>query len=177
MAMILLGCGLRRAEAAEARFENYQPDDASRVIVGKGNKERRVYLPEPAKAALDVWIDHWRGTEPGALFCRIRRESMVMPEHHITPVAVGLILKNYMDQVYTLTDLNAGQGAPRGKLPRQPHFSTHDLRRTFATRLLDDGVDLVTVQGMMGHANVSTTAKYDRRGEEARRRASKKVRI
>lgn len=154
---LMLGCGLRRGEIPELRAEHYDRETGELTLIGKGDKERKVYLPDEVQAILNLWLSKDRGYEKGLLFGRIFKNGRLDLSRALDARSVGDILDSHKDSV---------PGA---------NFTAHDLRRTFATRLLQNNVDIVTVQGMMGHSSVTTTARYDRRGEESKRRASRKV--
>lgn len=153
---ILRGAGLRRAEVVKLELRDFNPNTgALQVRGGKGDKDRLVYLPESAITFLENWLSV-RGRTTGALLCPISKWGKI--EHrHMTPQAVLLIVQKRATE--------AGVES----------FSPHDFRRTFCSDLLDAGVDIVTVQKLAGHASPVTTAKYDRRGEEVKRKAVQKL--
>ena len=152
------GCGLRRSEIADLELADYDQDNSSlKVRSGKGNKERIAYLPGGAVAALVGWLAV-RGDAPGPLFYSIRRGDHVES-------------KGLTDQA--IYNILASRGAAAGVKA----FTPHDLRRTFAGDLLDAGEDISTVQKMMGHSNVNTTAGYDRRDAKAKKKAASKLHV
>jgi integrase/recombinase XerD len=108
-----------------------------------------------AAAALREWLAV-RGQEPGPLFVPVSKRGRLLARH-LSDKAVTWILQTRATA--------AGVGA----------FSPHDLGRTFISSLLDASVDLATVADLAGHANISTTARYDRRGEEAKRKAAARL--
>ena len=54
-------------------------------------------------------------------------------------------------------------------------WTPHDMRRTYATNLLNLGIDIVTVKDMMGHSSIATTQRYDKRGTDKMRAAVQKL--
>lgn len=155
---ILRGTGLRRAELVALKVRDYTPDGGILEIrEGKGNKERTVYLPVDAVQIVENWLD-LRGRSPGALLCPIRKGGAISIRHL------------HSDAVYKILVKRATQA-------KIDAFSPHDFRRTFCSDLLSSGVDLVTVQKLAGHSSPEVTAKYDRRGEEAKQRAVQRLSI
>jgi site-specific recombinase XerD len=149
---ILRGGGIRRAEAVSLNLDDFnRSTGALEIRFGKGKKNRMVYLPEAAIALVEKWLN-LRGEEPGPLLFPIRKGGEIQ-FRQMTDDGVLKILQR------------------RAFLAGVDSFSPHDFRRTFCSDLLDAGVDIVTVQKLAGHASPVTTAKYDRRGEETKRRA------
>ena len=155
---LLLGCGMRRAEVSAIKLKGVNLADSSIRFIGKGDKEREVFLIPEVKDALARWLDV-RGKKGEFVFGKFFKGWKFDPSAPLTPHAVGHVVQEYR--------IRAGL----------EDITTHDLRRTFATRLLDRKVDISTVKDMMGHASITTTALYDRRGRKAQREAAKKVKL
>jgi site-specific recombinase XerD len=150
---VLYGAGLRRAESVNLDVGDYEADGGSLTVRrGKGRKARRCYLATGGQAALRGWLAV-RCSAPGPLFLPIDKAGCI-GWRRLSDQAVLVILRKRARQAVVAT------------------FSPHDLRRTFISDLLEQGADVSAVQQLAGHANVATTARYDRRGEQAKRRAA-----
>jgi integrase/recombinase XerD len=154
----LRGTGLRRAEVVGLDLADYElTTGAITVRAGKGQKDRIVYAPRGARAAIDEWIVI-RGNAPGPQFYGVVKGG-------------ALVVRRLAAQgVAVICAARANEAAIAA-------FTPHDMRRTFISGLLDAGADMATVQRLAGHEDPATTSRYDRRGEVAKQRASELVHV
>jgi integrase len=140
---VLIGCGLRRAEAAGLTFGHIQQRDGRWVLVdlvGKRDKIRSVPMPNWAKAAIDEW-SRASGVSDGLVFRAINKGDRVVGDG-ITPQAIYHIIVGY-----------AGALEKKGVAP-------HDLRRTFAKLAHKGGAAIDQIQLSLGHESIQTTEEY-----------------
>lgn len=148
---VLYAAGLRRSEAAGLKLSDYDATTGELRVLGKGDKQRAVYIDNGAADAMADWI-LVRGDAAGPLFLSINKGGRILAR------GIG-------DQaIYNMLGKRAEQAGVR-------NLACHDLRRSFISDLLDAGADISTVAQLAGHAQVQTSARYDRRGEAAKRRA------
>jgi integrase/recombinase XerD len=158
---LLAGAALRRSEAAALDLEHVRDDGEGLTlrVLGKGKKVREVPIEDTgAVAALRGWLAA-RGEDNVALFPHVRKGDRLDTGTRLSDRAIADRLERRA--------LRAGV----------PPFTPHDLRRTYASAALDAGADLAIVADLLGHANVATTRRYDRRPARARRRAAALVKL
>lgn len=136
--MIFLNCGIRRSELVALNITDVYEDRLR--IIGKGNKERFVYFGASCRRAIDDYL--------------IERNKKVLSDNR---ALFGSRDKNRISvsAVHRLVKKNllaAGLDAT--------NFSAHKLRHTAATMMLSGGVDVKTVQEVLGHENLNTTQIY-----------------
>ena len=147
---LFLNCGLRVSEMVRLNLTDIRAD--SLLIHGKGSKERVVYLNEASAAALNGWLIIRRdiaAIDKNALFLSARRKRLSVD-------SVQVMLKK--------TLLRAGLDASQ--------YSPHKLRHTAATLMLQNGVDVRTLQEVLGHENLNTTQIYTHIGNPELRKAA-----
>jgi site-specific recombinase XerD len=140
---VLVGCGLRRKEAATLSVEHIQLRDARWVIVdliGKGGRVRTVPMPSWAKHAIDAWIVV-SGISCGLFFRRIGKGGRVIGESMSARSIFQLV-------------------RAAGPMIGVPNLAPHDLRRTFAKLAHKGRAALEQIQLSLGHASITTTERY-----------------
>ena len=144
MMEIMYATGIRVSELVGLKIASLKEDFSSILILGKGKKERYVPLTETAKAAtieyLKVRENLIKNESKGSIFLFPTNSK----SSHITRIRFFQILKGVCM-----------------KLTIDPNrVSPHVIRHSFATHLLDRGVDLRIIQTSLGHADISTTQIY-----------------
>lgn len=146
-----LNCGLRISELIGLNIPDIQ-GDALRIL-GKGNKTRIVYLNDACKDALEQYLNVRRpitGKDQNALFITAR-------DKRISRSAVHALVKKHIS--------HAGLDSSE--------YSSHKLRHTAATLMLQHGVDVKAVQEVLGHEHLNTTEIYTHIDNEALRVAAR----
>jgi site-specific recombinase XerD len=147
MLTIGYGCGLRGGEVTRLKVRDIDSAQGIiRVVQGKGQKDRNVMLPPEVLALLRQWWCERPSRYDGGL---APGERWIFPGHHrhkpISPRQFHRLL------------LQAAKAAGIKK-----PVTLHTLRHSFATHLLESGTDIRVIQAVLGHASLSTTARYTR---------------
>lgn len=135
---LIASTGLRFQEMANITLDDYKnalATDRSIIVIGKGNKERKIYVNDSTKMYIDTYLSkeykNKRGTDK--LFVSADESSL----------RKALI-----------------RAATKANLPYAKDISPHWLRMFFATNSMEHGVDLATIRDALGHSNISITSRY-----------------
>lgn len=140
---VLIGCGLRRAEAAILSISHVQQREGRWAIVdivGKRDKARTVPMPSWTKTAIESWT-YSANINEGFIFRRVNKGDNLMGDG-ITEQAIYNIVAGYAEKL-------KNQG-----------IAPHDLRRTFAKLAHKGGSPIDQIQLSLGHDSIQTTEKY-----------------
>ena len=139
--------GLRVSELTNITVDQYKNlgglDGRELVIVGKGNKTRRVYINDEVKEAIDAYLMTRPNSDCENLFLSFQG---------------GVIHTNNLSQTLKAVAKKAGY-------PQWQDICNHALRSAFATTKAEQGVPLTTIQAAMGHARLDTTLIYIKRNQ------------
>lgn len=151
--LVALGTGLRLSELCTVAVRCLDPRGELHVI-GKGNKENVCPLEPATRKALDAWL-------------AVRPASWNHGRLFASPVRGRPLQAIHLWRLLRALAQAAGVDA----------FSPHDLRRTFATRMFEAGLELGEVQSLMNHADPRTTKRYDKRDRAALVRRRQEVSV
>lgn len=134
---LLYATGIRVSELVNIKIQDIDISNRSIIVTGKGDKTRIVFFNEVTKKIMKNYI--FESSE-------IRKDDYLIINMHgkkITTRAIRLIMNKVISETSIIK-----------------HVHPHIIRHTFATHLLNNGCDLLTVQELLGHASISTTGIY-----------------
>ena len=139
---LLYSCGLRVSELTNLKISDLFFKESIIKVTGKGNKERFVPISNQAQLYINNYINDIRG------FKKIKKnfeDTLFLNERgsNLSRVMIFIILKK-------LSSL--------AKIDKK--IGPHTLRHSFATHLIENGADLITIQNMLGHESITTTERY-----------------
>lgn len=134
-------CGLRSEEVLTLTTDSIDFDDELIRVLGKGSKHRLVPVGEPARKAVELYLER-------------SRPSLVVD----TSERVLFLSRN--GRPLSASDLSRRLAIRMREAAAAGGVSPHALRHSFATHLLEGGADLRTIQELLGHASISTTQVY-----------------
>ena len=148
-------CGLRRDEVVNLTVSQYNREIGKMNVIGKGDKERVIPVPQKVRSRINRWLDTVRTNQEGYLFCRVRRWGKV--DKSLTTPLTGQAIYNMLE-TRSLS------------LPSNMKIKPHALRRFCGTNLLKNGHDIALVKDVLGHSDIKTTQVYiDTTDEEIRK--------
>ena len=177
LAQLMYGSGLRTSEAIKLRVKDIDFDHQMIIVrSGKGNKDRRTVLPDALAFDLQLQIQvvskiHQKDISdgygevymPNALNRKYRTASkqlpwqFLFPSHKLSKDPRTSDIRRH--HVYDRSlQRNVKKAIQKAHIPK--HASCHTFRHSFATKLLEQGNDIRTVQELLGHADVKTTEIY-----------------
>jgi site-specific recombinase XerD len=154
---LLESTGLRCNEIAGALIERYDAAERSLRVIGKGNKERTVWINREVVPVLEKWLT-FLDERRGPIFRSIDKHGVISED--------GLCLSGVW---YLIDDIRKRAGVKK--------LSTHDFRRTYAGEFMDAGGDVLQAADTMGHDDPMTTKRYDRRDGRAIRDVVDRIKI
>ena len=141
---LFLNCGLRVSELAGINIGDINRDDHILRVLGKGNKERMVYLNDACMSAVRDYDDFKISENVQPKLAHKNAYFISRNGTRLSTMRIKELVKEHLDQ--------AGLSAK--------HASAHKLRHTAATLMYQNGVDVRTIKEVLGHENLDTTAIY-----------------
>ena len=139
---LLYSCGLRVSELIQINISDIFKTESLLKVLGKGNKERFVPMSDQAKNFLNEYINYER--------------NQVQAKRGFEDI---LFLNNRGKRLTRVMIYNIIEET-RKKVGIKKKISPHTLRHSFATHLLENGADIVSIQKMLGHSSITTTERY-----------------